>query len=114
MSHDVAPRMLDRLSMRELFIVLALLCSRLGDEPNPAACVEARGEVVYGALGYDHYVSLKNACDRAFSCNVRTNVNPTPIEVVVPPNQTVSILTFRGSPAREFTPYVTCSVTTLP
>jgi hypothetical protein len=102
--------------MRELVVAFALLCSRVvGDEtPNPAACVEAHGEVVYGALGYDHYVSLKNSCDRAFSCTVRTDVNPQPIDVVVPPMQTVSILTFRGSPARVFTPYVTCSVTNLP
>ncbi len=95
--------------MREIVIALALF---VGDEaPNPAACVQAHGEVVYGALGYDHYVTVTNSCDREFACRVSTDVNPTPIDVVVPALQSVSILTFRGSPARVFTPYVTCSVT---
>jgi hypothetical protein len=98
--------------MRALVIALLLF---VGDQtPNPAACITAHGDVVYGALGWDHYVSLVNACDQEFSCRVSTDVNPTPIDVVVPALQTVSILTFRGSPARVFTPYVTCSVTTRP
>ena len=91
-----------------MLVLVLLLGSRLGDE-NPAACVTAHGRVIYGALGYDHYVELENTCARAFACTVSTNVNPTPIDVVVPDLGTVSVLTFRGSPAREFMPYVTCT-----
>jgi len=94
--------------MLRLIVLFALVCSRLGDD-NPAACIEARGDVRYGALGYDHYVSVVNSCDRAFDCTVKTDVNPSPIDVAVPPLQTVVVLTFRGSPARVFTPIVTCS-----
>lgn len=72
------------------------------------ACVEVRGEVRYGALAYDHIVHLKNVCDVAFLCTVKTDVNPQPIVVTVPARQEVEVLTFRGSPARVFVPYVTC------
>ena len=72
------------------------------------ACVEVRGEVRYGALAYDHIVHLKNVCDVAFLCTVKTEVNPQPIVVTVPARQEVEVLTFRGSPARVFVPYVTC------
>jgi hypothetical protein len=71
-------------------------------------CVEVRGEVRYGALGYDHIVHLKNVCELPYVCSVKTDVNPEPIEVTVPPHQEVEVVTVRGSPARVFVPYVTC------
>lgn len=72
------------------------------------SCVRVRGEVRYGALGYDHVVHLDNQCVRAFSCTITTNVNPTPIHAGVPPYRKVEVVTFRGSPARVFVPHVTC------
>jgi hypothetical protein len=72
------------------------------------ACIRVRAEARYAALAYNHIVHLTNMCDAAQVCTVTTNVNPTPIEAAVPGHREVEVLTFRGSPAREFTPTVTC------
>jgi hypothetical protein len=72
------------------------------------ACVEFQPQVVYRNNGYDHIVHLRSRCDRATACSVATDVNPTPADVAVPPREQIAVLTFRGSPAREFTPHVSC------
>jgi hypothetical protein len=82
--------------------------SHLAGSGEALACVELRPEVIYRNNGYDHIVHLRNRCDKAAVCSVATNVNPTPVEVTLAAGQKVAVLTFRGSPAREFTPNVTC------
>lgn len=72
------------------------------------ACVEMQPEARYRNNGYDHLVHLRSRCDRRTTCTVATDVNPTPVDVTVDPHQTLAVLTFRGSPAREFTPDVSC------
>jgi len=72
------------------------------------ACVEFEPEVRYRNNGYDHVVHLRSRCDRRTICAVATDVNPTPVNVDVPPHEQVEVLTFRGSPAREFTPHLSC------
>jgi|GraSoiStandDraft_23_1057293.scaffolds.fasta_scaffold632656_2 hypothetical protein len=71
------------------------------------ACVEAWGESRY-RVGYDHIVHVANRCEKAVLCRVSTNVNPDPVEVTVPSREEREVLTFRGSPAREFAPKVDC------
>jgi hypothetical protein len=39
---------------------------------------------------------------------VKTNLNPEPTTVTVPGKEKRLVVTFRGSPAREFTPDVRC------
>lgn len=80
-----------------------------GDAGQPN-CIDVRGEVRYGAIGYDHIVHLKNVCEETYHCQVRTDVNPEPIVAIVPPHLEVEVVTFRGSPARVFVPYVTCAL----
>jgi hypothetical protein len=70
-------------------------------------CVDVSFYVVYRS-GYDHIVHLANHCDRSSTCSVSTNVNPEPTLVGLAPRQELDVLTFRGSPARVFTPRVTC------
>jgi hypothetical protein len=81
-------------------------------DPAPAedkpSCVEFWGEVLYRNFGYDHVVHLRGRCDVPASCRVWTDVNPQAVDVIVPVRERVEVLTFRGSPAREFTPYVEC------
>lgn len=72
------------------------------------ACVEMQAQAVYRNNGYDHIVHLRSRCGRSTACLVATDVNPAPVEVTVPPREQLAVLTFRGSPAREFTPDVTC------
>jgi hypothetical protein len=81
-----------------------------GAEPTQStlACVEFQPEVRFRNSGYDHLVHLRSRCDRRTICAVATDVNPTPVDVPVPPREHVTVLTFRGSPAREFTPIVSC------
>lgn len=82
---------------------------RTADAPQQdPSCVEAFPEVRYRSYGYDHVVHLYSRCDVRAYCAVSTDVNPTVIEVIVPPREHIEVLTFRGSPAREFTPKVTC------
>lgn len=72
------------------------------------ACVSAWGEARYGNAGYDHIVHIKNRCEKTVLCRVTTNVNPDPVEGTVAPREEREVLTFRGSPAREFVPKVDC------
>jgi hypothetical protein len=59
--------------------------------------------------GYDHIVFVANGCDAAASCVVWTDVNPAPQGIEIPPHATVAVVTFRGSPASAFTPFVRCA-----
>jgi hypothetical protein len=73
-----------------------------------APCVGVSSRAVYRNYGYDHIVYLTSRCDRAATCDVSTDVNPTAEHVTVPPKERIEVLTFRGSPASAFTPHVTC------
>jgi hypothetical protein len=76
--------------------------------------VTVRAEARYANYGYDHIVHLANRCDAAFVCSVSTDVNPTPIEARLGGGKTTEVLTFRGSPARVFTPRAVCRATSAP
>lgn len=100
-----------------LLLLCALGCAAAPLDPTsaqaapkqaPAACVVQRTEVRHSGVGYDHWVHLTNNCDATVSCQVRTNVNTEGMSVTVEPKATASVLTWRGSPAREFTATVEC------
>ena len=77
--------------------------------PSPVpSCVEYRAEARYSGVGYDHLVHISNQCDRAAACEVSTNVNPDKTQVVVASKSTQTVLTWRGSPAREFKATLSC------
>ena len=77
--------------------------------PNPQpTCIEYRAEARYSGVGYDHLVHISNQCDRAAACDVSTNVNPDKMHVVLASKSTQTLLTWRGSPAREFKATVSC------
>ena len=71
-------------------------------------CVTVRAIVRPNYPGYDHIVELTNACDQVAICDVATDVNPKRLQVTVDPKSKKSVLTWRGSPARVFTPRVSC------
>lgn len=76
-------------------------------EPEPA-CIDVWPEARYRNYGYDHIVHLLSRCEAEALCSVATDVNPDPVEVPVAAGAEIEVLTFRGSPAREFTPRVSC------
>jgi hypothetical protein len=76
--------------------------------PVPGNCVKVSTEARYAAYAYDHVVTLESGCDQAMRCEVSTDVNPTPSTVELARGETKSVLTYRGSPAREFKANVEC------
>jgi hypothetical protein len=78
-----------------------------GESNTSLACVEAWGESRY-RVGYDHIVHLRNRCEKTVVCRVSTNVNPDPVVGTLAPGEERELLTFRGSPARDFVPKVDC------
>jgi len=81
--------------------------ARLAVDPK-LSCVEYNAEARYSGVGYDHLVHISNHCERMVACEVSTNVNPEKMRVSVASKATETVLTWRGSPAREFTAAVSC------
>lgn len=83
--------------------------------PAPAAndlptCIRVWAEARYRGFGYDHIVHVGNSCAAPAICDVFTNVTPARLRVTVPAGQEVEVLTFRGSPAREFVAHAECGL----
>lgn len=91
-----------------LALVLLPLTALAQQQPE---CIRFEGYARWGADAYNHIVRVENACTRAATCNVSTNVNPQVQVVRVPAGQTVEVVTFIGSPASQFTPNVSCTLT---
>ncbi|MFW5926139.1 MAG: hypothetical protein ACOCV4_08220 [Myxococcota bacterium] len=81
-----------------------------GQRSDVPECVQYWGEARYGAYGYDHVVHVANGCDEDARCRVASNVNPDWQRVTVPADAKKEVVTYVGSPAREFTPYVQCEL----
>ena len=94
--------------------ILALAIAALALPPLALAqnqvpsCVTVRHEARWGAGAYNHVVIVENGCERPVRCDVATDVNPHPTQVRVDPGGRSEVVTFLGSPAREFTPRVRC------
>lgn len=80
-----------------------------GTDDTPE-CVHWRTQARYSAYGYDHIVHIENRCDAVAECLVWTNVHPERIRVAVAADTDIDVLTYRGSPAREFTAHVECEL----
>lgn len=73
-----------------------------------AGCVDWRSEAVFNGSGYNHLVHLASRCDKPVSCEVSSDLNPKPTQVVLAPGQSETVNTFLGSPSSEFIPKVAC------
>ncbi len=76
-----------------------------GERPT---CVQASSNARFDGVGFGHWVTVTNTCDRAVECDISTNVAPSPVHVTVQRGQHQDVNTFLSSPAREFTPTVIC------
>src|SRR5262245_31504606 len=77
--------------------------------PPVPACVSVHSYARYGAVGYDHIVSISNGCSKLVDCVVRTDVSADPILASIPPRQSTDLVTWRGSPAYTFKADVKCA-----
>jgi hypothetical protein len=92
------------------FLMVSGVAAAETSEASAPACIGFWGEARFRGYGYYHIVHVANGCDRAAVCDVSTDVNPTPERVTVPAKQQVEVVTFQGSPAREFVPHVECKL----
>jgi hypothetical protein len=72
-------------------------------------CAQVTGSTRQEAYGYTHVVTLKNGCDKGVICEVWTDVDPEPKSTLrAMPGETDSVVTRRGSPAREVSAQSSC------
>jgi hypothetical protein len=65
-------------------------------------CASVTAIARFSGIGYTHVVTLTNACQRAVSCEVWTDVDPTPrLTIQAKPGKSAEVVTRIGSPASE-------------
>jgi hypothetical protein len=103
----LAERLLD---CRRLTLLLAACLSLAGtaaaDAPQQVQqvgeCAQVSASARAKAIGYTHVVTLTNTCQRAVSCEVWTDVDPTPRHVLeAKPGKSAEVIARNGSPASE-------------
>lgn len=81
---------------------------RTPEASQTVKCVDYWPESRFRNYAYDHVVHLLSRCRTEVVCLVSTNVNPNNVRVELPAGAEIEVLTYRGSPVREFKPNVRC------
>jgi hypothetical protein len=102
-------RVLGILGLFPLLLISPLHADDSAKAKKPGGCVDVKTEASFASVGFDHIVTLTSGCKQAMTCTVSTNVNPDPTTVQLAVGATESVVTWRGSPAREFSADVTCA-----
>jgi len=89
-----------------MFGSIFLALSSVGEaEPRAGGigeCAIVSAGVRLNAVGYNHVVTLANRCSRAVTCEVWTNVDPTPhLLLKAKAGETAEVVTRIGSPSRD-------------
>jgi len=92
-----------------LYCASPVLSEDAAKPTKPGGCVDVTTEAAFASVGYDHIVTLKSGCAKPITCSVKTDVNPESSSVQLDPGETESVVTWRGSPAREFKAHVVCA-----
>ena len=80
----------------------AALFAGVASAEGAADCASVTASTRLEAYGYTHVVTLNNRCSAAVSCEVWTNVDPTPhVSLHAAAGQSVETVTRRGSPSRD-------------
>jgi hypothetical protein len=73
-----------------------------GAQGAAADCASVTASTRLQAYGYAHVVTLTNHCQVPVSCEVWTNVDPTPHQTLrAKAGESVETITRRGSPSRD-------------
>jgi hypothetical protein len=89
-----------------VFATSARSAEPLADAVGDCAAVTAS---VRYSVGYTHVVTLSNHCERAVSCEVWTNVDPSPhLTVRAKPGESAAVVTRIGSPSRDVSAGKSC------
>src|SRR5450631_2139833 len=65
-------------------------------------CAAVSAHASYRGTGYSHLVTLTNHCQSAVTCEVWTNVDPSPrVSLYAKPGETVETITRIGSPSSD-------------
>jgi hypothetical protein len=93
---------------RRLLLLLLAACvsfaaTAAADTPQQVGdCASVTATARFKAMGYTHIVTLTNGCERAVSCEVWTDVDPTPhYTLSAKPGKSAEVIVRNGSPARE-------------
>ena len=69
---------------------------------DPLACAVVTAEARLYGYGYQHWVTLANHCQQSVTCEVWTNVDPTPhLTLTAKAGESASVPTRLTSPSRE-------------
>jgi hypothetical protein len=89
-------------------ITFGVLGARARGGSQTPPCIRSWPEIRYSNYAYDHIVHISNDCRVKASCAVSSDVNPEPVQVIIPAGEQIEVMTTRGSQAHEFTPNVEC------
>lgn len=95
---------MDAVRVAWLVLASASLVRPLAAEPaapSGAECASVTASVRNQGYGFAHVVTLVNHCSRAVSCEVWTDVDPSPhYTLTAKPGQSAEVITRAGSPSR--------------
>jgi hypothetical protein len=85
-----------------LSAVAALFSGQAAAEGAATDCAAVSAHASYRGSGYAHVVTLTNHCQSAVTCEVWTNVDPTPhVALHAKAGETVETVTRIGSPSSD-------------
>ena len=80
----------------------AALFASVAAAEGAADCASVTASTRLEAYGYTHVVTLNNRCSAPVSCEVWTNVDPSPrLTLRAKPGESAQTVTRRGSPSRD-------------
>ncbi|HET7539389.1 MAG TPA: hypothetical protein VFK05_05935 [Polyangiaceae bacterium] len=90
-------------SAAALVLTSALASTAGADSPQPVGdCASVTASARFKGDGYRHVVTLSNGCRQPVTCEVWTDVDPTPhYTLQANPGKTAEVIIRNGSPASE-------------
>jgi|LNFM01.1.fsa_nt_gb hypothetical protein len=76
-----------------------------GNRPD---CVSVGAQAVFNGSGYNHLVTISNACPASVTCQVTTNINPQATSVTVARSSSETINTYFNAAGYGFSATVHC------